>query len=119
MNRSILFICLGLIAHPVVKAQLGGQEVFRVLEIPSSARLAALGGTHIALMDDVVTTGSTMEALARCRGQAGAARIEDLEAILATAGFTRIAIQPKDQSREFIRDWAPGRGVEDLSLIHI
>ena len=44
---------------------------------------------------------------------AGAARIEDLEAMLATAGFTRIAIQPKDQSREFIRDWAPGRGVED------
>jgi arsenite methyltransferase len=44
---------------------------------------------------------------------AGAARIADLEAMLATAGFTRIAIQPKDQSREFIRDWAPGRGVED------
>jgi ComF family protein len=31
---------------------------------------------HIALIDDVVTTGSTMEALARCLGQAGAARIE-------------------------------------------
>ncbi|MBP6581945.1 MAG: arsenite methyltransferase [Chromatiaceae bacterium] len=44
---------------------------------------------------------------------AGAARIEDLEALLTKAGFTRIAIQPKDQSREFIRDWAPGRGVED------
>ena len=44
---------------------------------------------------------------------AGAARIEDLEAMLATAGFVRIAIQPKDQSREFIRDWAPDRGVED------
>ncbi len=43
---------------------------------------------------------------------AGAARIEELEAMLAAAGFSRIAIQPKDQSREFIRDWAPGRGVE-------
>lgn len=31
---------------------------------------------HIALIDDVVTTGSTVEALARCLGQAGAARIE-------------------------------------------
>jgi predicted amidophosphoribosyltransferase len=31
---------------------------------------------HIALIDDVITTGSTMEALARCLGQAGAARIE-------------------------------------------
>lgn len=44
---------------------------------------------------------------------AGAARIEALEAMLGAAGFVAIAIQPKDQSREFIRDWAPGRGVED------
>jgi arsenite methyltransferase len=44
---------------------------------------------------------------------AGAARIEDLEAMLTSAGFTRVAIRPKDESREFIRDWAPGRGVED------
>jgi hypothetical protein len=44
---------------------------------------------------------------------AGAAQIGDLEAMLGAAGFTRITIQPKDQSRDFIRDWAPGRGVED------
>jgi arsenite methyltransferase len=44
---------------------------------------------------------------------AGAAMIEDLEAMLQSAGFGDIAIQPKDVSREFIRDWAPGRGVED------
>ena len=57
MTRSFLLLCLGLVAAPVVKAQLGGQEVFRVLEIPSSARLAALGGTHIALMDDDLNLG--------------------------------------------------------------
>jgi len=44
---------------------------------------------------------------------AGAVRIEELKAMLESAGFTRISILPKDESREFIRDWAPGRGVED------
>ena len=57
MTRSFLLLCLGLVAVPVVQAQLGGQEVFRVLEIPSSARLASLGGTHIALMDDDLNLG--------------------------------------------------------------
>ncbi|MBK8341107.1 MAG: type IX secretion system protein PorQ [Flavobacteriales bacterium] len=57
MNRPILLLCLSLFGIPAVRAQLGGQEVFRVLEIPSSARLAALGGTHIALMDDDLNLG--------------------------------------------------------------
>jgi len=33
--------------------------------------------------------------------------------MLTAAGFSQIAIQPKDESKEFIRDWAPGRGVEE------
>jgi hypothetical protein len=44
---------------------------------------------------------------------AGAAKIADLAAMLAAAGFSQIAIQPKDESKAFIRDWAPGRGVEE------
>jgi ubiquinone/menaquinone biosynthesis C-methylase UbiE len=44
---------------------------------------------------------------------AGASRVEELEAVLAGCGFTDIRIRPKDESREFIRDWAPGRGVEE------
>jgi len=44
---------------------------------------------------------------------AGASRIEELEALLAESGFSDIRIQPRDESREFIRDWAPGRRVED------
>ncbi len=46
-----------------------------------------------------------------CMG--GAPLIEDLEAMMQAAGFIDIRIAPKDESREFIRDWAPGRGVED------
>jgi len=44
---------------------------------------------------------------------AGASLVADLEAMICAAGFKAIRIGPKDESRDFIRDWAPGRGVED------
>lgn len=47
---------------------------------------------------------------------AGASLIENLHSMLADAGFEKIAITPKDESRDFIRDWAPGSGVEDYVL---
>ncbi len=43
----------------------------------------------------------------------GAVPIAELERILAEAGFENIRIQPKDKSREFIREWAPDHNVED------
>ena len=47
---------------------------------------------------------------------AGAAQIEELEAIMSEAGFTNISITPKDESKEFIKDWAPGKGVEEYVI---
>jgi SAM-dependent methyltransferase len=47
---------------------------------------------------------------------AGATVISELEAMLTAAGFIDIRIVPKDSSREFIRDWAPGRGIEEYVL---
>lgn len=44
---------------------------------------------------------------------AGASMIDELIAALHGAGFKDVRIAPKDESREFIREWAPGRGVED------
>jgi len=47
---------------------------------------------------------------------AGASTVDELHTMLTDAGFTDIRIQPKDESREFIKDWAPGSGVENYVL---
>ena len=47
---------------------------------------------------------------------AGASLIKDIETMLSDAGFESINITPKDESRDFIRDWAPGSGVEEYVL---
>lgn len=83
------------------------RDAFRVLK--SGGRLA---------VSDVVATAELPEEM---RGDpqlhsgcmAGASMIEDLETMIGDAGFERVRIAPKDKSREFIRDWAPGRGVEE------
>ncbi len=43
----------------------------------------------------------------------GASLVTDLREMLERAGFDSIRIQPRDQSRDFIRDWVPGGRVED------
>lgn len=52
--------------------------------------------------------------IAGCMGNA--ALIADLETAMSDAGFVDIKIEPKDDSRNFIKDWAPGSGVEDYVL---
>jgi len=83
------------------------REAFRVLR--PGGRLA---------ISDVVATAEMPESMkndpqlhAGC--MAGASLIEELENMMTAAGFRCIRIRPKDESRAFIRDWAPGRGVED------
>ncbi|MCL5961225.1 MAG: arsenite methyltransferase [Chloroflexi bacterium] len=43
----------------------------------------------------------------------GASSIEELESILDRAGFVAIRVRPQDESRQYIREWAPGRKIED------
>jgi SAM-dependent methyltransferase len=83
-------------------------EAFRVL---------APGG-RLAISDVVATTEITEEMredleLHSCC-VSGASTIDRLEEMLDAAGFEDIRIEPKDESREFIREWAPGVDVDDF-----
>jgi hypothetical protein len=43
----------------------------------------------------------------------GASSITEIEAMLSDAGFELIKINPKDESKNFIRNWAPNSKIED------
>ncbi|KWX73106.1 arsenite methyltransferase [Paenibacillus jilunlii] len=42
----------------------------------------------------------------------GASSIADVELMLQESGFKEISIEPKDESRTFIKDWVPGANVD-------
>ncbi|GMR08589.1 MAG: arsenite methyltransferase [Gammaproteobacteria bacterium] len=46
----------------------------------------------------------------------GASTVDQLQHILSDAGFVDIRIQPKDESKDFIKDWAPATNIEDYVL---
>ena len=86
------------------------REMYRVLKV--GGRLA---------ISDVVATTALPESVrndpylhSACVG--GAALIGDLIQIMQQSGFENISIQPRDESREFIRDWVPGKNLEDYVL---
>lgn len=85
-------------------------DAFRVLK----------NGGRLAISDVVATTELPEEIrndpilYSGCMG--GASLIVDLESLLGSAGFINIRISPKDESKQFIKDWAPGRGIEDFVL---
>lgn len=83
------------------------REAFRILK--PGGRLAISDVVATREMPDEMRNDPAL--YAGC--MAGASLIDDLEAMMAEAGFTDVRIEPKDESREFIRDWAPERGVED------
>ncbi|MDB5055531.1 MAG: Methyltransferase type 11 [Bacilli bacterium] len=84
------------------------KEAYRVLK--SGGRLA---------ISDIVTTAelppqikNDIDALySGCIS--GASSIADLQMMLEQCGFIHITIQPKDESKEFIKDWAPHANVEN------
>jgi len=83
------------------------QDAFRVLK--AGGRLAISDVIATAVMPDEMKNDPILHA--GC--MAGASLIDELETIMHETGFEQIRIVPKDESRAFIRDWAPGRGVED------
>jgi len=86
------------------------REAFRVLK----------PGGRLAISDVVASIQlpeSIRNDLALYSGcMAGAIQIDELQTMLEEAGFQSILIMPKDESREFIKDWAPGQKVEDYVI---
>jgi SAM-dependent methyltransferase len=82
------------------------RDAFRVLK----------AGGRLAISDVVATSDlpqsiqNDMAALAGC--MAGAADVAIIEQLLKDAGFENIQVAVQEESREFIRDWMPGTGVE-------
>ncbi len=83
------------------------REAFRVLKL--GGRLAVADVVATAPLPGEVKTD--WSAYTGC--MAGASQVTDLETMLRDAGFEQIKIAPKDASRSFIREWLPGRRVED------
>ncbi len=100
-----------IISNCVINLSPNKAQVFR-----DAFRVLKAGG-RLAIADVVATVELPEEMrqdpqlIAGCMGNASL--VDDLGELLRAAGFTDVIIQPKDESREFIRDWAPGRGVED------
>lgn len=83
------------------------KDVYRVLK--SGGRLS---------ISDVVATAQLPQNLkddlaliAGCIG--GAEFVEDIKVMLQDAGFQDIRMTPKENSREIVKSWAPGKNIED------
>ncbi|PKL85593.1 MAG: arsenite S-adenosylmethyltransferase [Ignavibacteriae bacterium HGW-Ignavibacteriae-1] len=82
-------------------------ETFRVLK----------PGGRIAVSDIVLTAvlpeelQNDMFLYTGC--MAGASSLPDIESFLVEAGFSDIRISPKNESREFIREWVPNSKIEN------
>ncbi len=83
------------------------RECFRVLE--PGGRLAI--SDVVAFAELPAHIQEDMALLTGC--MAGATPISELADMLHDAGFESVRIQPKEESKEFIREWAPGTPITD------
>jgi len=83
------------------------REAWRVLK--PGGRLAI--SDVVALQTLPVEIKNDLSLISACVG--GAEKIENIEKMLADAGFRDINIQPKAESRQFIQEWFPGNNLED------
>lgn len=100
-----------IISNCVINLSPEKQRVFK-----ESYRVLKPGG-RLAI-SDVVATAEMPEELKQEEGfltgcLSGAAPIKTITTMLEDAGFIEISILPKQESKEFIKNWQPGSRVED------
>jgi SAM-dependent methyltransferase len=83
------------------------REAFRALR--PGGRLAVSDVVATAVVPDAIKQDLTLH----CSCLVGASLIDDVEAMLRDAGFSDIQIQPKDDSKTFMREWIPGTDITD------
>jgi len=86
------------------------KEAFRVLK--PGGRLAISDVVASAAIPDEVR--EDLELYTGCIS--GAATVPEVEAMLGVAGFTRIHLAPKDESKTFMEAWAPGSNLTDYVI---
>ncbi len=103
-----------IISNCVVNLSPNKQQVFN-----DAFRVLKSGG-RLAISDVVASTelpeDIKNDAFLHSACVAGASLISELELFMKNAGFKDIKIQPKDESKDFIKDWAPGSNVEDYVI---
>lgn len=103
-----------IISNCVINLSPDQQQVYR-----EAFRILKSGG-RLAISDMVASQPLTDEIrndLAKYTGcMAGAPVISDLEKMLKEAGFINIKVAPKDESKSFVKDWAPEMPVEEYVL---
>jgi arsenite methyltransferase len=107
LNDSIDVIISNCVINLSPDKQQVFNEAFRVLK----------PGGRLAISDVVMTSDlpvelkSDLNSLAGC--VSGASTIHDVMAFLQRSGFQSIVVEPKDDSREFIKDWVPGANIDN------
>ncbi|MDA3940453.1 MAG: arsenite methyltransferase [Spirochaetia bacterium] len=84
------------------------KEAFRVLK--PGGRLA---------ISDIVATAELPENIKQDMAMftgcmSGASSVIELDSMIVSVGFSNIEIKPKDESKDFIHDWAPDSKIEDF-----
>ncbi len=106
-----------IISNCVINLSLDKEQVFR-----DAYRVLKPGGR--LSISDVVATAELPEAvkqdlklLSGCI--AGAEHVDTVRLMLREAGFVNIDLTPKDNSREIISSWVPGKNLEDYVASYI
>ena len=100
-----------IISNCVINLSPDKQQVFN-----EAYRVLKTGG-RLAISDVVTTVAlpaeikEDMDSLANC--VSGASSVDEVQAMLQASGFIDIVVEPKDESREFIKVWVPGKNAEE------